>query len=244
VQESASFSITCAFLGNLLMNRSRAVNSSILGFSLVVTLAAGAGSLGSGPGAPLASSFPGPLWDVVAPAGGTASVTNAHLILNVPGGSNHDVLRPSNQAVRVVQPIANSNFDVSIRIDSPIVPTAVGTSQGLMALADDQNFITFGMTTDGTNVSLNAQTVTGGAAKVAFNQTSFNEYHGPICLRLNRQGNTYTAYYSVDGEVWTQAASFVYAQAPTLVGPFASNYNQTPVRAVPVVMAVNWFHVL
>src|ERR1700722_14605637 len=198
----------------------------------------------AGPGAPLASSFPGPLWEVVTPKGGTASVANAHLMLIVPGGSNHDALLPSNQAVRVVQPIGNEDFDVSIKIDSLIVATAAGTSQGLMVLADEQNFITFALMTDGTNISLTAHKVSGGVAATVSNVVSFNEYHNPMCLRLTRAGNTYTAYYSVDGVVWTQAASFVDNSVPTLIGPFAGNYSRTPANAVPVVMAINWFDVL
>jgi hypothetical protein len=65
-----------------------------------------------------------------------------------------------------------------------------------------------------------------------------------MCLRLTRAGNTYTAYYSVDAVVWTQAASFVDNIIPTLIGPFAGNYNRTPANTVPVVMAINWFDVL
>ncbi len=195
-------------------------------------------------GAPLASSFPGPLWEVITPQGGTASVANAHLTLKVPGGSNHDPLLPSNQAVRVVQPIGNNDFDVSIKIDSPIVATDAGTSQGLMVLADDVDFITFAVVTDGTNISLTAHTVSGGVATTVFDQASFNEYHNPICLRLNRTGSSYTAYYSVDGVVWTQATSFTDTRVPTSIGPFAANYNSNPTKAVPVVMAINWFDVL
>jgi hypothetical protein len=198
----------------------------------------------AGQGAPLASSFPGPLWEVVTPVGGTASVANAHLTLNVPGGSNHDALLPSNQAVRVVQPIGNNDFDVSIKIDSPIVATDVGTTQGLMVLADDLDFITFALVTDGTNISLTAHTVTAGVAATVYDQASFNEYHNPICLRLNRTGSSYTAYYSVDGVVWTQATSFTDTRVPTSIGPFAGNYNSNPANAVPVVMAINWFDVL
>ena len=122
--------------------------------------------------------------------------------------------------------------------------TAAGTSQGLMVLADDQNFITFALVTDGTNISLTAHKVSGGVAATVFNVVSFNEYHNPMCLRLTRAGNTYTAYYSVDGVVWTQAASFVDTSVPTLIGPFAGNYSRTPANAVPVVMAINWFDVL
>jgi hypothetical protein len=229
------------------MYRNRREWIGVLVSSLAMMLAthsANGGTPASEPGAPLASSFPGPLWAVVAPNGGTVSVENAHLTLAVPGGSNHDALLPSNQAVRVVQPIGNEDFDVSIKIDSPVVATAVGTSQGLMVLADDQNFITFALVTDGTNISLTAHKVSAGVAATVFNVPSFNEYHNPMCLRLTRAGSTYTAYYSVDGVVWTQAASFVDNSVPTLIGPFAGNYSRTPANAIPVVMAINWFDVL
>ena len=195
-------------------------------------------------GAPLSSSFPGPLWDIVAPMGGTASVTNAHLTLTVPGGSNHDTLRPFNQAVRVVQPIKDSNFDVSIKIDSAISAKDADTSQGLMVLADDKNFITFDVATNGTNISLEVHKISAGVATTVFNEPVFSEYHNPICLRIARTGETYIAYYSVDGVVWTEAATFADNLVPTQIGPFAGNYNNAPAKAVPVVMAVNWFDVL
>jgi hypothetical protein len=195
-------------------------------------------------GAPLSSSFPGPLWDVVAPVGGTAAVTNAHLTLTVPGGSNHDATRPSNDAVRVVQPINNSNFDVSIKIDSAISATSADTSQGLMVLADNQNFLTFDVDTNGTNISLAVHAIKGGVATTVFNQAVFSEYHNPLCLRIARNGSNYVAYYSADGVVWTEAASFVSMIVPTQIGPFAGNYNSAPAKAVPVVMAINWFDVL
>jgi hypothetical protein len=201
-------------------------------------------ALASDAAAPLSSSFPGPLWDVVAPVGGTASVANAHLTLSVPGGSNHDPLLPTNQAVRVVQPINDSNFDVSIKIDSPISAKDADTSQGLMVLADNQNYLTFAVATNGTNISLEVHTVSGGVATTVFDQASFSEYHQPLCLRLARTGNAYIAYYSVDGVVWTEAASFSDNMVPAQIGPFAGNYNSAPARAVPVVMAINWFDIL
>ncbi len=147
-----------------------------------VQSALAAGPVPAAPGAPLSSSFPGPLWEVVAPRVGRASVSNEHLFLNVPGGSNHDPLHPSNQAVRVVQPIGDQSFDVSIKIDSPVVATDAGTSQGLMVLADDEDFISFALVTNGTNLGLSVQTVTNGVAATVFEEASFNEYRIPsIC---------------------------------------------------------------
>jgi hypothetical protein len=153
-------------------------------------------------------------------------------------------LLPSNQAVRVVQPIGNEDFDVSIKIDSPVAATDVGTSRGLMVIADPKDFITFGLATDGTNISLTANKVLGGVATKVFDVASFNEYRSPMYLRLARSKSAYTAYYSVDGVVWTQASTFTDNRVPTLIGPFAGNYSSVPARAVPVVMAINWFNVL
>ena len=216
----------------------------LLAMAAAVQSAFASGPVPAAPGAPLSSSFPGPLWEVVAPRGGTAAVSNQHLFLNVPGGRNHDALRPSNQAVRVVQPIGDQNFDVSIKIDSPVVATDVGTSQGLMVLADDKNFTTYALVTDGSNISLAVRTMTGGVAATLFQEPRFSEFQNPICLRISRRGTAYIAYYSVDGMVWTEAASFTSTQVPTLIGPFAGNYNSVPAKAVPVVMAINWFNVL
>ncbi len=227
-------------------NRSQYLFAIVCSLALVAAApsAFAAGPVPAVPAAPLSSSFPGPLWEVVAPVGGTAAVSNQHLFLNVPGGSNHDTLHPSNQAVRVVQPIGDQSFDVSIKIDSPVVATDTGTSQGLMVLADDENFITFALVTNGTNLGLSVQTVTNGVVATVFDEASFNEYQNPMYLRLTRNGVSYEAYYSVDGVVWTQAAGFTDTRVPTLIGPFASNYNPTPARAVPVVMAINWFNIL
>jgi hypothetical protein len=221
-------------------------------FAIIASLAMGAAAQSASansplpgvPGAPLASSFPGPLWEVVAPRGGTATVSNQHLFLKVPGGSNHDALIPSNQAVRVVQSIGNLDFDVSIKIDSAILATDEDTSRGLMVLADNENFITFALMTSGTHLGLSVHTVSNGVAATVFEEADFNDYQNPMYLRLTRTGVAYIAYYSVDGVVWVQAASFTDSRVPTLIGPFAGNYNPTPSRAVPVVMAIHWFNIM
>jgi hypothetical protein len=220
-------------------------------YAWVLTFIAASAAMGSAAGftspeqnGPLSSSFPGPLWEIVAPNGGTASVVNAHLLLNVPGGSNHDALLPGNEALRVVQPIGNVDFDVSIEIDSSLVATDASTSQGLMVLVDAKNFITFALGTDGKNIALNVHSVTGGVAATVFDNATFSEYQSPMYLRISRTGSNYIAYYSVDGNVWTQAVAFRDTRVPTSIGPFAGNYNPTPAKAVPVVMSIHWFDIL
>jgi hypothetical protein len=195
------------------------------------------------PGKAQPDDFQGPFWRVATPAGGSASISNNHLYLGVPGGSNHDAMLSSNQAVRVVQTIGNQNFDVTIKIDSPLFATDANTSQGLMVSADDRNFITFALQTDGTNVGLSAYTVAGGVATAVLQDSDFSQYQNPMYLRLTKTGSAYVAFYSIDGINFTQAASFTDTTSTTAIGPFASNYNDNPSNAVPVVMSVNWFDV-
>jgi regulation of enolase protein 1 (concanavalin A-like superfamily) len=200
------------------------------------------GSVTGTPIAPIADKFLGPLWKVVTPGGGSASISNGHLLLSVPGGSNHDTLVPSNQAVRVVQQIGNTDFDVSIKIGSTIQASNADTSQGLMVVSDDDAFITFALTTDGTNTGLIARIVNAGGSTTVLEDTNFNQYQNPMYLRLARSGDAYTASYSIDGAHWTQATSFTDTGTYTFIGPFASNYNDSPEKAVPLVMSVDWFN--
>jgi hypothetical protein len=202
------------------------------------------GPVPASPGPPQPDTFLGPFWSVVTSAGGSASISNSHLFLGVPGGSNHDALQPSNQAVRVTQTIGNADFDVAIKIDSPLFATDANTSQGLMASNGTADFITFALTTDGNKIGLSAHQVNRGVATTLLQDGDFSQYQNPMYLRLTKSGSAYDAMYSVDGVSWMQAASFTDTEATTGIGPFASNYNDDPAYAVPVVMSVNWFDVL
>jgi hypothetical protein len=195
------------------------------------------------PGPPLPSSFSGPFWQVKTPAGGTVSVSNGHLFLNVPGGSNHDALTSGNHAVRVVQPIGNTNFDVSIKIDSTVAAGNKGTKEGLMVISDVRNFITYELAADGSNIHLSAEIVAGGVARSVFDDGGFGQYQSPMYLRLTKTASAYVAYYSTDGSTWISATNFIYAKIPKLIGPFASNYSPTPSNAIQVEMSINWFKV-
>jgi hypothetical protein len=210
----------------------------------VVASSVATGPVPASPGPPLADAFAGPFWNLVTPAGGSASASNSHLFIGVPGGSNHDPQQSSNQVVSVVQAIGNENFDVAIKIDSPLFASDANTSQGLMVQSDNADFLTFALTTDGSKIGLNAHSVTRGVSTSLLEDTDFSQYQNPMYLRLTKSGSAYVALYSVDGVNWAQAASFTNTTANSCIGPFASNYNDTPANAVPVVMSVNWFDVL
>ena len=184
----------------------------------------------------------GSLWQLVNPAGGSATMADGHLSLFIPGGSNHDLL-PSNHSVRAMQDISDETFDVSMKISSPISPTNNGTSEGLMVLSENGNFITFALRADGSNIALTAQRVAAGVATTFLDLSDFSQYQNPIYLRIVRTGSAYMAFYSTDGQNWTQGTSFTDEDPPAQIGPFASNYNSNPADALPVVMSVAAFDI-
>ena len=89
-----------------------------------------------------------------------------------------------------------------------------------MVVTDSRDFIAFALVTDGTNLGMRVQSVSDAAATTVFHITSFNEYRDPMYLRITRSGAAYIAYYSVDGVVWSQAATFSDARVPTSIGAF------------------------
>ena len=75
--------------------------------------------------------------------GGSAAVSNGELVLTVPAGSNHDAAVPALDAVQVIQPISNTNFDVAVKIDSTLVAATKYYGQGLMVEGDAKDYIRF-----------------------------------------------------------------------------------------------------
>ncbi len=161
-------------------------------------------------GAPVNDDFNGAslnpsLWTVVAPAGGSATVSNGHLLITVPGGSNHDAFNPALDAVQVEQKISNANFDVNVKIDSTIAASAKYSGDGLTGRRRRSRLHSLRTRCERIEHSLTANTIIAGTQTTAFQLSPFSGYVVPTYLRLNRTGSTYTGYYSADGVNWTKA---------------------------------------
>ncbi len=209
-------------------------------------IAAASYTLTSSPAQPVAdefnqSSLNTGLWTVRAPVGGTAAVTGGELILTVPGGSNHDAYVPALDAVQVVQPVANVNFDVAVKIDSGLQTKAIYSGQGLMVEGDSKNYIRYELGANG-SIGLSASTITAGSQTTRLNTSPFSGYSVPAYLRLQRVGTTYTAFSSTDGVNWNQQGSFTSNLAVTGLAPYAWNYNATPGNAPALTAKFDWFH--
>ena len=95
-----------------------------------------------------------------------------------------------------------------------------------------KNFVTFALETDGSKVGVERAHGAEWDADKCAGDSDFAQYQNPMYLRLSRTGSAYAAFYSTDGQNWSQAVSFTDTTAPTAVGPFAANENDTPAQAV------------
>jgi hypothetical protein len=202
---------------------------------------------GGSPATPISDEFTGTalntaLWQVRAPAGGSATVSNGELVITVPGGTNHDPSVPALDAVQVVQPIGNVNFDVAVKIDSTLKSATQYSEQGLMVEGDATDYIRFEIGAAGTTTTLGVFTQTAGVQSVKLALAPFTSYAVPTYLRMQRVGTTYTAYWSSNGTTWNQAVSFTDSMVVTGLAPYAGNYSATPSQATALTATFDWFH--
>ncbi len=181
------------------------------------------------------------MWQVSAPVGGSAAVSNGELVLTVPGGSNHDAEVPALDAVQVIQPISNTNFDVAVKIDSSLVAATQYYGQGLMVEGDAKDYIRFEVEAGGT-VNLGVSTIIGGVSASKFQMKPFSGYAVPTYLRMTRVGTTFTAYWSKDGVTWNEVGAFTDSLVVTGLAPYAWNYSLTPSQAPALTASFDWFH--
>jgi hypothetical protein len=181
-------------------------------------------------------------WQVTAPVGGSATVSNGELVLTVPGGSNHDALLPALDAVQVIQPISNVNFDVAVKIDSILQGTSKYYGQGLMVEGDAKDYIRFEVSASGSGINLSANTIVAGVQTAKLNISPFSSYPVPTYMRLTRAGTTYTAYWSKDGATWNEVGTFTDSLVVTGLAPYAWNYSTTASQAPALTASFDWFH--
>jgi Legume lectin domain/Chitobiase/beta-hexosaminidase C-terminal domain len=181
------------------------------------------------------------VWQVTAPVGGSATLSNGELVLTVPGGSNHDAFLPALDAVQVIQSISNANFDVAVKVDSTLTAANKYYGQGLLVEGDAKDHVRFEVSAGGT-IKLSANTIIAGAQTTKLQISPFSSYSVPTYLRLTRVGTTYTAYWSKDGSTWNQVGTFTDSMVVTGLAPYAWNYSTTPSAAPALTATFDWFH--
>ncbi len=187
--------------------------------SLVVTNATGGG--------PISDDFHSTtlntsLWTFENPLGdATATLDGTHLLISLPSGTAHDGWSGGpNTEARVVQPIQNTDFDVTAKFEGPF--TTECQDEGILVEQDSLTYARFDVFWSGPNPIIFAAQISNGnpTQRVSF---AMSNYTVPIFLRVQRTGNTFTYKTSTDGINWTQAGTFAFALTAGKLGVYAGN---------------------
>jgi len=183
-------------------------------------------------GSPVSDNFDSPslntnLWTKLAPAGGSVTQSSGHVSLDVPGGSAHDAWAPVNNSVRLMQNVANLDFDLIAKFDS--FPASNIQMQGILVEQSPTDYLRFDVYfDDGPNILCAA--ISGNNYKILLDSPLPPTVTSPFYLRVFRIGYEYDISYSSDGVNYTKAGAVFQLQpfSSTRVGLFAGNELNNP----------------
>ena len=179
------------------------------------------------------------LWTVVNPLSDAAfSLTgtgtqNARLSIAIPAAVSHDLWSGVCNAPRLMQTTPNSDFQVEVRFESPLISQY--QFEGILVQQDASNFIRFDVVRDASSARFFTASFSGGTPTIRKDTAIVAS--GQIFLRVKRQGAAWTGYFSTDGVAWVSAVSFSNTLTVAAVGPFAGNHG-IPVSSTPAFTAL------
>ncbi|HEY4046493.1 MAG TPA: chitobiase/beta-hexosaminidase C-terminal domain-containing protein [Acidobacteriaceae bacterium] len=180
------------------------------------------------------------LWKLENPLGdGTVSMNGSGVVLNVPMGLDHDLRIDGDNAVRIVQPVANRDFSVDVRFQSAV---EIGNQdEGILVEQDSTDFLRFDVEYQVSIGPVLFAAGINGSNDTIFLDTPIALPKGPVVLRLARNGNIWTASWSTDGINFTVAGSFTFGLNVADVGPYAGSSNVTAAKTPAFTATVDYF---
>jgi hypothetical protein len=179
------------------------------------------------------------MWTFYAQCCGFLKMTGTDALLIVPGVTVHDIYGV-NQAVGLLQNVADVDFQVEVKFDS--IVTQGDQVEGILVQQDAQDFIWFGVYHDGTTPRLHAVVTIGG--------TPSQPYNNPITIpagttsfwmRVDRSGTNWTQSWSTDGTNYI-SATFSHALVVSAIGPAGGTDNDQNNDPIPnFTAAVDYF---
>ncbi len=145
----------------------------------------------------------------------------ATISLSVPEGIEHNVWDNGNESVRIMQPVSNEDFEIEVKYESAV--TKQYQSQGIIVEQDLTNFMRFDMFSDGANLHNFSATFANNNPTIIVDDIISTQDESPVYLKINRLGNTWSMYYSFDGNEWVNTKTFDYSLNVTNIGLFVLN---------------------
>ena len=172
------------------------------------------------------------IWTIVDPRGdGSITFDATHAIISVPAGTSHDIWTSGNNSNRIMRSAVDDDFTIEVKLDSTVNQRF--QLQGILVQQDDDNFIRFDYYSPGTSARAFSATFSNGSPTVRHNQ-NIGSQPGPLYIRVERVGDTWSHYFSTDGVGWALATTFDYALNVSQVGVFAGNAGSSPAHSTLV----------
>lgn len=162
------------------------------------------------------------LWTFVDPLGdSTVQMTNASARIVIPANAlGRDFWTgPSNDMPRLLQPAADTDFEVEAKFESPVDQDY--QIQGITVEQDSLNILRIEFLYIAGATRIFVATINGGVGDTKTFQTA--SLGQPMFMRVNRSADQWTVDYSLDGATWQTAVSFNHAMTVTAVGLYGAN---------------------
>ena len=166
------------------------------------------------------------VWTFINPLGdATYSMSGSQVMLSVPQGQSHDVWRSGNNAPRIMQSAADTDFEIEVKFDS--VVSQRYQMQGIIVEQDSVNFLRVGQYSDGSGTNLFVASFTNGSPTVRYSAV-ISPGGADFYMRISRQGDRWIESYSSDGLNWLPGADFTFGLSVSSVGAYAGNAGGNP----------------
>ena len=154
-------------------------------------------------------SAPASAWKVLDENKANWVVKNGALVITTEAG---DLTAASNNAANVFVQSANTDWTVDTKLTCSDAPAAPAQNAGILAYQDDDNFVKFVYAaqmfrrgSQGSGASLQIVCEEGGNTKATVTVTPEGIKDNVVWLRLQKKGDSYTAWYSADGKKYVEA---------------------------------------
>ncbi len=184
---------------------------------------------GTSPSGPIVSdqfndpSLNSGVWTPADPKGDASfTMTGTQVSISLPAGSAHDITESGNFAPRIMQNVSNpQTFELYVKFDG--LMNQAYQMQGIQVWEDSLNFLRLEFYGDGTNINrlawdfVNGVHQDQGTAGLGIPPTS------PLYMKLARQTDSWTQYWSLDGVTYNLGTTFTRAMNVTKIGVHAGN---------------------
>lgn len=183
------------------------------------------------------------VWTFVDPVGDCsydmvgAFTDDAWLSISVPVSVSHDLYKDGNFAPRVMQDASDVNFEIEAKFESGL--SEHYQMQGLLVEQAIDHYLRFEFYSDGSSTKLYVASFEPDPSPpppmtytVYYHQPITETNVAPLYMRVRREVNQWTPYYSYNGVDWVSPVSFPYTFTVTKVGAYAANHA-TPEEATP-----------